>query len=486
MSHRRVPFRPAARARSLVCVWVCVVLVAGFTACSDDSGASGYRAQELITPGSVLTNVDGDNSGDPDILLVRSPEGADLASIATQLYERPLFTTGGPRGTSFLWVDPGAPSLRSVDGSGKEVASVDVKSALGDERTGYCDDIAIAPTDAPNADTVLICNEAVRAVAMVAPDGAVQPIDVGLSAVIVGFAPAGTPTTGTAFLIARKKGTRDAAVFAIIPPESTEATLIDATFDVLPAIIPADLPNAGGVYLADLNDSCKLTLLAPTNLAEPQCVVRKARGTGPVLAPPGTPNAGTVHLFSRDGIEVIGEDFATRSVALQTSGDLRPASAVIAPAGTPAEGTVYVLSEQSSAGVNPVYALKPDGTTLDPVFSFGEDAPWEVIVVGDGSANAGNLVVYDREKVVVARPGGTTAATITLPETDLSVSLDVVVAPANTPNAGTTYVLLGADTGKTGLLWEIRPDDTVSGPTEIGFVNEEGFTPRSWLVIAPE
>ncbi|MFH5228785.1 hypothetical protein [Antrihabitans spumae] len=98
-------------------------------------------------------NVDGDESGDPDILLVRSPEGADLASIDTQLYERPLFTTGGPRGTSFLWVDPGAPSLRSVDGSGKEVASVDVKSALGDERTGYCDDIAIAPTDAPNADT---------------------------------------------------------------------------------------------------------------------------------------------------------------------------------------------------------------------------------------------------------------------------------------------------------------------------------------------
>ena len=266
------------------------------------------------------------------------------------------------------------------------------------------------------------------------------------------IAPAGTPNAGTVYVANPGifgKG-RDGNTVTAIKPDGVTSTITVGDVPEGMVIAPLGTPNAGTLYVSNYgNNGAGNTV----SVVRPDGTISTFTISGqtpspPAVAPTGTPNAGTVYVIGKSG------DSGILTVLLPTGGVKTSAAAVgycgqgvvIAPLGTPHAGSVYVCDEgpASSGGEaggegSTVTEIRPDGTTT--MIAVGKGAGG-VAIAPAGTPNAGTIYVANVGSY--AKPGNT-ISTVAPDGTTATLAVGTqpglpVIAPKGTPNAGSVYV----------------------------------------------
>ena len=233
-----------------------------------------------------------------------------------------------------------------------------------------------------------------------------------------------------------------------------------------PVIAPAGTPNAGTVYLNNQGasyDGKTVATIEPNGTTS--LIAVGSAPEHPVIAPAGTPNAGTVYVSNlgsanADGntVTAIATDGTTKTITVGKG----PTPGVIAPAGTTNAGMVYISNTGSkTSDGETITVIKPDGTTT--TVKAGT-RPVSGVIAPAGTPNAGTLYVPDAGSAAPGASGVGTFVTVVSPageSTNIAVSgggvpsATPLVAPAGAANAGTVYFILSR------TIAVLKPDGTV-------------------------
>ncbi len=394
--------------RKLAAGALVVALAASTAGCA---GASGGSHAPLNSPGSLtklrLTKLIR-LSSDPGEIVI-APAGNANAGTA-------YITTAVENGT----IDVVAP--------GGEVRQVPVPAAFG---------LAV------NSDGfVFVAEDATTPVqtTLIHPDGTTTSVTSCLSVSTPAVAPANTGDAGTAYIPCLVGG--DLALVdqngseQLWPPGEVSATAV--------AVAPANTPQAGAVYASGAG-GVEVFLPSggpPTSMEVPHVElsgVAVEPGTGIVLAASGdgefTSERG--QLFR---ISPLGSEIASLPLGLGAVG----ASLVIAPAGTPAAGTAYV----SNLVDHTVSVIAPSSARAQEIHVGFR--PGVLAIAPAGTPNAGTVYVAGSKSDVIAiLPPHATHATMRRVG---RAPTDIAVAPAGTPDAGAVYVVNGYSATLSVLL----------------------------------
>ncbi len=306
------------------------------------------------------------------------------------------------------------------------------------------------------------------------PASAGQELGSGTTPPLAGEDPAQLPNLGWIYVLDIYRENAESNYHSLpviaIKPDGTTATISARTDTVFAVVAPPGTPNAGTLYLGNRDDN-SVTAIQPDGTAATIHLLEEPTRLARV-SPAGTPNAGTVYVLSEYAATAIAPDHSTSRIALPAV----PGFASIAPAGSPNTGTVYVANYPADGGNgNSLTAIKPDGTTS--VLAAGVVVPGRGLPIAPaGTPNAGTVYVInndwfgDGNTVTSIGPDGSTTST--------TVGRDPGVfafAGPGTPNAGTFYVH-----SSDGTVTAIKPD----GTSTTAAVVPEGSLAR--MAVAPE
>ncbi len=273
--------------------------------------------------------------------------------------------------------------------------------------------------------------------------------------------PPGSTGAGTAYVIgARHPYTSHSGEVSIIDPGSLNvaATVDLGNVPYTVVVAPAGTPDAGTVYVTSLDgpdeqrafrqghtvsviDPGATTVTAAIDVADGAAEL--------AIAPAGTPNAGTLYVSGGHAVSVI--DPGATGVATTIPVDGLAGNLAIAPDGTPNAGTVYLLSRDGTLSV-----IDPNTNTVTGTIDVGSGAE-NLAIAPAGTPKAGTVYVAAGSSVSVIAPGTTSLATTI----DVGTADKLVIAPAGTPKAGTVYV----NDYNAGTLSAIDPNTNIVAAT---------------------
>ncbi|WP_328916020.1 MULTISPECIES: hypothetical protein [unclassified Streptomyces] len=438
-------------------------------------GSASAPAKAAAPPPNVGDVVVG---SDDKSVTITHPDGT-TATVRLSAWPGAMYTVpAGARGAGTVYVLPGfaQPGIEPADEH--KVSRITPAGELADiPMPGAVTTAAVAPADAPGAGTLYA---GVRPgpgepgwIEAVGPDGTVRKYDAGVEPCSVVVAPAGAPNAGTVYVTncgtptVDHPETRTGGSFTVITPQGTVRQLPAAGQSVGALVVaPAGTPNAGTVYALLTGEETAdrvMTVLRPDGTTA--TVPLPAAPLLALVAPAGTPDAGTVYV---SGTPSAGS--APPVVAYGPTGKIRTLVAgyvkAVAPAGTPAAGTLYV-EQNVDATHDKLVAVAPSGATQTLIAQVDGVDTLEVEVAPAGTPGAGTLYVVayaaNGMRVHVIPPSGG-GSVVDLPDGKTGIT----VAPAGGPNAGWAYVVnVNGDTGaERGSLTVITPAGgiTTTGP----------------------
>ncbi len=207
---------------------------------------------------------------------------------------------------------------------------------------------------------------------------AASSVAVGSNPTRMLFAPAGMPGAGTAYILSAGNSALDPGSITSVGVDGAITRLAVGANPTDMAIAGPGRPDAGTVYAAVTGDGTVAVLDGGTG------EIRQLTGfRAPMriaLAGADAPDPRAVYVLDADGLQVVGEGSVRRSVDLPDE----PTDLVVAPAGTPNAGTVYVSDASGSlAAIDPA-TLAVTGLrvgrhpTAVTVFPAGSPRPGEI------------------------------------------------------------------------------------------------------------
>lgn len=271
--------------------------------------------------------------------------------------------------------------------------------------------LAVAPAAAGDAGDIYVLDQAMPFATVVTPDGAIRrKYAVGPTAVSTSFA------GGAALVFGQGAGTADSpcTITRITPTATPAPTTVGLSISDM-AVAPDGSPAAGTAYLTDPSDG-SLMILSPSG---DRRIVRGFQAPTAVTVASTAPGDTTVAVVDGSWLRILNGDGTSRST-LQLPGE--PHQPVIAPAGTPRAGTIY-------AGVNAIGGL----VAVDP----GDDRltriktgplPIRMAVAPPSAPDSGDIYVVDRADNTLSRVDPVTLAVSAVPLTQESDDLVIVDA----------------------------------------------------------
>ncbi|HWU32636.1 MAG TPA: hypothetical protein VN108_07170, partial [Marmoricola sp.] len=215
----------------------------------------------------------------------------------------------------------------------------------------------------------------------------------------------------------------------------------------------------GTIFVA--NDNNTLTVIRPDRSIRTTIKLSGAP-FGLAIAPPGTPNAGTVYVSNPNGLDVIepGSAKITSHVALPCTPKVKvrgpssegicgagglSADLVVAPAGAPNAGTVYVGGNWTSFGAatighteGKVWAYVPGKSTVSTI-TF-PDPLMTLAIAPQGASNVGTVYSATETQALSSITATTQVVqTHALSQADGTYTF-LGVAPTGTPSVGDVYL----------------------------------------------
>jgi YVTN family beta-propeller protein len=205
--------------------------------------------------------------------------------------------------------------------------------------------------------------------------------------------------------------------------------------------------NDGYVYVTN-QGSNTVSVISPTNQILTTINLGGGSGTGNAsgvaVAPAGTPNAGDVYVANINSADqgIVNVISPTNQIltTINLNGGppgaaIGPYGLAVAPAGTPNAGDIYVTLT-NPASQNIVNVISPTNQVLT-FLDLGQGLP-EGVAVSGGGANAGDVYVpnFGSNTVSVISPTNQILTTVTVGNGPTGVA----AAPAGAANAGDVYV----------------------------------------------